>query len=105
MVPWAVAGLQVEGSIAKYWCTEAGNRAADAALGALFLSGAYLALEPDGPIATFGSSEVSQPLPNLLLQKALLAQVANGGNAGRLAAVGMLIISFEQAQVALLPAG
>jgi alkylation response protein AidB-like acyl-CoA dehydrogenase len=27
--------LQVEGSIAKYWCTEAGNRAADAALGAL----------------------------------------------------------------------
>jgi len=38
---------------------------------------AHLALEPDGPVATFGSSEVSQPLPNLLLQKALLAQVAN----------------------------
>jgi len=38
---------------------------------------ACLALEPDGPVATFGSSEVSQPLPNLLLQKALLAQVAN----------------------------
>jgi alkylation response protein AidB-like acyl-CoA dehydrogenase len=27
--------LQVEGAVAKYWCTEAGNRAADAALGAL----------------------------------------------------------------------
>ena len=29
------ADLQVEGSIAKYWCTEAGNRAADAAIQAL----------------------------------------------------------------------
>ena len=38
---------------------------------------ASLALEPGGPVATFGSSEVSQPVPNLLLQKAILNQVAN----------------------------
>jgi len=38
---------------------------------------AHLMLEPEGPVATFGSSEVSQPLPNLLLTKAVLHQVAN----------------------------
>jgi hypothetical protein len=76
---------------------------------------AHLALEPDGPIATFGSSEVSQPLPNLLLQKALLAQVANArprtvGEAiarmradfnGRNHALGKLVTRLMQGEVDL----
>ncbi|MBN2492626.1 MAG: hypothetical protein JXQ29_17400 [Planctomycetes bacterium] len=38
---------------------------------------AQLMLEPGGPAATFGSSEISEPLANLLIDQALLAQVAN----------------------------
>jgi hypothetical protein len=59
---------------------------------------ASLVLEPGGPVASFGSSEVSQPVPNLLLNLAVLEQLANEQADGkRPKTLGQAILAIRRA--------